>query len=117
MLVLGLNLGLKNSSMEYNDENLLALDAQGLSYKQIATQLRVTRNVVQGRLNRIRKKNPELVRVRQMGKHPLGEKPVHVGRKVMHPNKYTIFTKPFNYKEATKSELRAILAQAVKNTK
>ena len=41
--------------MEYNDENLLALHAQGLSYTQIAMHFPgVTRCAVGGRLKRIR---------------------------------------------------------------
>lgn len=98
--------------MEYNDENLLALDAQGLSYSEIAAQLGVTRGKVGARLWRIRKSGGDVL-PRTVGRHPQGKIPDRKPK----TNRYTIITKPAGYQSPTKSEMRMMLRQAVENTK
>lgn len=118
--------------MEYNIENLLALDAQGLSYREIASKLNVSMGKVSGQLSRIRAKNPELVLKRELGKHPQGKvfgkhRPketvtkktsafVELTPRGYKPNRYTIATKPYRYKDMSKADLRDMLKKAVENT-
>ena len=109
------------------DEELLKLDARGQSFSQIAAALGVTRSVVAGRLKRIRAKAPQAVRKREPGKNPNGVKQdskkrappyTHKPRpQARAPNRNSIAIRPLNAVNMTKSELREMLHQAVKNTK
>lgn len=96
--------------MEYNEANLLELYKQGLSYSQIAKKLNVTRSVVSGKLQRLKKKDARIAaeRVKQ---------PEVVKEVKQKPNKYTFKTRPTNYREMSKADLQSMLKQAVENTK
>lgn len=113
--------------MEYNDTNLLDLFNQGLTYSQIGKQLGATRAQVSGRLRRIRKINPALVPSRKKEPKPKVKR-VQVRKKVtplpptpkpiqFKPNRYSIGIKPRNYLQPSKADMRAMLKQAVENTK
>ena len=117
--------------MEYNDENLLALHAQGLSYTQIAMHFPgVTRCAVGGRLKRIRDAGAGVVPPRRDRDRPTQD---YASRSPPDPASYprpqppritpsfgtlpAVATRPARYVEPTKAELREMLRQAVENTK
>ena len=107
------------SIMEYNQENLLKLYAENLSYTEIAKQLNVSPGAVSGKIYRLKKTNPSLFGQRAVGRHPAGKV---FGRAIkpdtfMQPNKNTIVFKRNVNKSMTKNEMRAMLKQAVENTK
>ena len=81
--------------MEYNEQNLRTLHAQGLSFTQIAIQLGVTRSVISGKVSRL-----GLSR-----------------RSLLAKAETNVATRPARYVEPTKAELREMLRQAVENTK
>jgi DNA-binding Lrp family transcriptional regulator len=107
--------------MEYNDHNLIKLYGEKQSYAEIARALNVTSSRVTGRINRMIKagilsRDPD----RHTGKHPRGllfGKAVKAAVKKIRSKKYTFRTRPHNYVEPTKAELRAQLTQAVENSK
>ena len=128
--------------MEYNDANLLYLDSLSWSHREIAEALGVSRNVVNGRLYRIKKKNPELVIERRMGVHPQGFEVQNAKRRAsmeanlakknrtaanneglakikVQFNKAApkLFAARGRNPDYTKAELREILREAVENTK
>ena len=102
--------------MEYNQDNLLKLYAENLSYSEIAKQLNTTPGSISGRLGRLKKKNPELVPQRRIGVHPQG-KTFGRAKLVMKPNKNTIVFVRQGKQNMTKSEMRDMLRMAVENTK
>lgn len=108
--------------MEYNDKNLLALDGQGLSYKQIAAELHVTTSVVGGRLRRIKKKNPELVLVRRKPEKKTVRRvaepmlTIRVPKKQA-PNKNTWALGNKRQVQLSKAEMYQQLKKAVENTR
>lgn len=116
--------------MEYNDTNLLALDAQGLSFTEIGRELGVSRNTVGGRLHRLRRNLEAKTRTRRQGVHPQGKTIDYDNRSVVlhdkntaehmrkiRPNKQTVAVRPHKYKNPTKAEMYADLKRAVENTK
>lgn len=113
--------------MDDNRAKLLELDAQGLSYMEIARTLRISRSAVSGRLRRIRVKTPELLIARISGKAgaatPAREKKPKkavVAKTLIQtaPNWATFnYRKPTRHAPLTKAELRQQLHEAVKNTR
>lgn len=97
-----------------DNTELLKLREQGLSFTQIAKQLGLTKGAVAGRIKRMRDR-------KDIGPPPPKPKPVtkELTSKVvmMKPNRYTIRTRPFNYQDVSKAELREQLHRAVLNTK
>lgn len=114
--------------MEFNNENVIQLHGEGLSYTQIAKLTHATRAQVSGKLRRIRAKDPSLAprREKKIGRKkrahqpykpkPSVDKPAAV-RKPALSRRYSIGIKPRGWLEPTKAEMRAQLAQAVRNTK
>lgn len=98
--------------MEYNDENLLTLLAQGLSQSKIAAKLNVTKNTVSGRLSRIRAKSKETIVKPVITKppKPKKEKPVSYIK-----SGWTFQSKP--RMQMSKADMQSMLKQAVENTK
>ena len=94
-----------NVVMEYNEENLLKLHAQGLTYLQMANVFGVTRSSVGGKLYRLGLKKAEPKKI------------VVKVAKPLKPNKHTFVFKAHTHKDMTKNELRDMLKQAVENTK
>lgn len=107
--------------MEYSLENLLALYAEGLSQSQIAKQLNVTRGVVNGKLSRMKRKQPHLLPVRKVAPKPKLEKPKPKANVVAlqnhHSNRCTFRFKPHNKEPMSKADMQAMLKEAVENTK
>lgn len=105
--------------MEYNNENLLKLDAQGLSYKQIAAALHVTTSAVGGKLRRIKARDPSLVFVRKKEEKKTVVKKVKtlVTTVRVPPNSNTWAFGGRKKVELSKAQMYAQLKQAVENTK
>lgn len=107
--------------MEYNDKNLLALDGQGLSYKQIAAELHVTTSTIGGRLRRIKARNPELVfaRKKQEKKTVVARNPMMPVKttKKQPPNRHTWALGGRTKVQLSKADMYAQLRAAVENTK
>ena len=107
--------------MEYTVENLLKLDAEGLSHSEIGKQLGKSKSAVGAKLRRLSLEGVE-VRKRKHGVHPLGKHPSQKPKeektvpKISH-NKYTIMTRPYKHKEMSKKDMYDMLKQAVENTK
>ena len=116
--------------LKYTVEALLKLDAEGLSYGEIAEKLGTTRGAIGGKIRRLAAEGYQ-VRTRRLGLHPLGKRPASNSRKKtvevvqpdiaepkkQAPNRNTFYTGPTNYRHVSKAELYAQLHQAVKNTK
>ena len=109
--------------MEYNDENLLLLWADGLSHSHIAAQLGVTKGVAAGRLRRLRAAKDKGV---LLGKYKALKEENDKARQAKPPAKKFkpkkvvrkgsfVFRAP--RKHFTKPELYEMLAEAVRNTK
>jgi hypothetical protein len=126
--------------MEYNDENLTKLDADGLSYSEIAMRLNVTRSVVAGRLARIREgkiarglqtnpRKPTTGKLQDYSKRKPPTSASYPRQRVkvtadysslppnQKPNKHSVQLNPRNHKPMTKSEMQEDLRKAVENTK
>lgn len=108
--------------LEYNDENLIKLYSEKLSFGEIGRALGVTPSKANGRIRRMIKAGLMKHDGRVANIHPCGIQPGRTKKSsivvpVLQPRKYTIRTRPFGYQDPTKAELRAILTQAVVNTK
>lgn len=106
--------------MEYNDQNVIKLFAQELSYKQIGDKLGVSRGAISGRVSRLRKKFPNQFLNRaapSVQKEAKPSKVVQTVAKKFTPNRYTIRTQPYRYQKPTKADLYAELKKAVENTR
>lgn len=108
--------------MDYNDENLIKLYKEKMSFSEIGRTLNVTASKANGRINRMIKKGLMKHDGRSANVHPTGkvskrtkdEQPKEI---VFQPKKYTIRTRPFGYTDPTKAQLRDMLRDAVNNTK
>lgn len=100
-----------------DNARLIKLREQGLSYKQIAESLGISKGVVAGRLKRM----ADSKKIGPAPPKPPKTVPVKVAKvrtaRVMQPNRYTIFTRPTNYVQPSKADLREQLHRAVLNTK
>ena len=116
--------------MEYNEQNLRTLHAQGLSFTQIAAQLGVTRSVISGKVSRLGLSRRSLLAKAETNVVASTEKKLRKPRPPTAappraPAKITssfgtlpaVATRPARYVEPTKAELREMLRQAVENTK
>jgi biotin operon repressor len=114
--------------MEYTVDNLLKLDAEGLSHSEIGKQLGKSKSMIGAKLRRLKNSGVK-IREREIGKHPLGKKPDLSNRKpraskkvepkpiAMKPNRNTIMTRPYNHQHMSKRAMYDMLAEAVRNTK
>ena len=112
--------------MEYNEQNLRTLHAQGLSFTKIAAQLGVTRSVISGKVSRLGLgSRPPRINVAASTEKKLRKPRPAVAAALRTPAKITssfgtlpaVATRPARYVEPTKAELREMLRQAVENTK
>jgi hypothetical protein len=124
--------------MEYTDENIIELYNKNLSYSEIAKELTrpdkdVTRGMISAKVRRLIEKFPKRMELRKPSVHPAGKVAIKWSRKpnpktgklnepevkkekVIHPNRYTIRSKPFGYNNPSKAALREMLRKAVENT-
>ena len=116
--------------MEYNEQNLRTLHAQGLSFTQIAAELGVSRSVISGKVSRLGLSRRSLLAKAETNVVASTEKKLRKPRPATAapprtPAKITssfgtlpaVATRPARYVEPTKAELREMLRQAVENTK
>lgn len=96
--------------MEYTDDNVRLLYAEGLSNTEMGSRLGVSRSAVAGKVKRL-----GLAGTRSSHPKPGVARPAP--RQALKPNRNTIAMRPFGHKEMTKSEMQADLRKAVENTK
>lgn len=105
--------------MEYNHTNLLLLFNNGLSYSKIAAKLGVSKGVISGKLNRLKKKeNSQFTDRKKLKIRSIQNTPATQSNQ-LRPKMFaqrTVFVRSCS-KELSKSELRDILTKAVVNTK
>jgi hypothetical protein len=108
--------------MEYNDENLLKLKADGLSQTQIATMMHVSKGKVAGRLRRLRllAENPNKTELKSFTIAKKEEKVVkRKSTPALRPKaplrKRSVEIKPRT--TMSKEQMYEMLRQAVENTK
>ena len=116
--------------MEYTDQNIIELYNQNLTLSEMATAFGKTRGIISSKIKRMRKKDPDALPRRVIGKHPRGittrkysktPKPVKAEVetavvKKLPPNKYTFRTGSSGHKQMSKAEMREMLRKAVENT-
>ena len=118
--------------MEYNEQNLRTLHAQGLSFTKIAAQLGVSRSAISGKVSRLGLSRRSLLAKAETNVVASTEKKLRKPRlrqqaspaAARTPAKITssfgtlpaVATRPARYVEPTKAELREMLRQAVENT-
>lgn len=103
--------------MEYNDTNLLMLDAQGKSLGQIASALHVTRDKVKGRLTRIKKDGGTVFdrSLKPKAAKEVKVKPPKPQRRP--PNINTFSARGRRGVQMSKADMQEMLRRAVENTK
>ena len=114
--------------MEYNEQNLRTLHAQGLSFTQIAAELGVSRSAISGKVSRLglgsrpprinvaasTEKKLRKPRLRQQASPAAARTPAKITSSF--GTLPAVATRPARYVEPTKAELREMLRQAVENT-
>ena len=117
--------------MEYNEQNLRTLHAQGLSFTQIAAELGVSRSVISGKVSRLGLSRRSLLAKAETNVVASTEKKLRKPRYLptaapsRTPAKITSsfgtlppsVPRPGRHVEPTKAELREMLRRAVENTK
>ena len=109
--------------MEYNDENLLLLWADGVSHSRIAAQLGVSKGVAAGRLRRLRAAKDKGIllgkykAIKEENDKTRQDKPVVKKFKPKKVVRKGSFVFGASRKHFTKLELYDMLRQAVENTK